>query len=684
MDDFQRACDRAKKLRDLINNYRYHYHVLDESIMSESAADSLKYELARLEEEYPELIVPDSPTQRVAGMSLDKFQKVEHRTLMMSLTDVFLNDELRAWLTRIQKLQPSEELEFLGDIKMDGLACSLIYEDGILIQAITRGDSRVGEDVTANVRTIENVPLKLRDLNDINKQSESREYTNFLKGRTEIRGEIVIFKEDFTKLNEQRRKNSESGFANPRNLAAGSIRQLDPKIVASRPLRFIGYDILRENPNDIPTNIFAYEIMKRLGIATSGQAEFLKNIDKVIEYINNLEVRRENLPFNTDGVVIKVNDRKVFNKLGVVGKAPRGAVAFKYPAEESTTIVRDIVISIGRTGAATPVAVFEPVNVAGTTVKHASLHNADEISRLDVRIGDTVIIFKAGDIIPQIQKVLTELRPEASEKFDYEKALKKQYPELEFERPSGEVVYRIKGATSDLILKRAVQYYASRPSLNIEGLGERNVVALVDNGLIQDIADLYSIKENEVAKLERFGELSARNLIKAIENSKKPPLNRFITALGIRHVGSLTAVDLADHFQSLEKLQNATLDELLAIDGVGEVVAESVVAWFADNDNLLMLGKMRKLGVEPQFTDISKGKLFGQNFAITGTLASMSRETAAEKITNLGGTFQNSVGKSTNYLVTGGKIGESKKTKAEKFGTKIINEEEFINLIGRE
>ena len=682
MNDLQKASDRATKLRDLINSYRYHYHVLDESIMTESAADSLKHELLKLEEEYPELIVPNSPTQRVAGVPLDKFSKVTHQTPMVSLTDVFSNDELRAWLTRIQKLRPSAKFEFFGDIKMDGLACSLIYNDGILTQAVTRGDSRVGEDVTANVRTIESVPLQLHGLGD---PGDEKEYDNFLQGRTEIRGEIVIFKKDFANLNDQRRKNNEPEFANPRNLAAGSIRQLDPEIVASRPLRFIGYDVLRKDPSDVPTNSYAYEILGRIGIATSGQSTFLKGIDDVIRYVDELEKKRDNLSFNTDGAVVKVNDRNLFDNLGIVGKAPRGAVAFKYPAEESTAVVRDIVISIGRTGAATPVAVFDPVVVAGTTVKHASLHNADEISRLDVRIGDTVIIFKAGDIIPQIQKVLVELRPKISEKFDYEKALKKQYPELEFVRPDGEVVYRVKGETADIILKRAVQYYASRPSLNIEGLGEKNVAALVDNGLIRDIADLYSLKESEMAKLERFGELSARNLIAAIEKSKKPPLSRFIAALGIRHVGALTAVDLANHFQDLDKLRDATIDELLAIDGIGEVVAESVAAWFTDDDNLSLLEKMRKLGVEPQFTDSSKGKLFGKNFAITGTLISMSRETAAEKIQDLGGAFQNSVGKLTDYLVVGGKIGASKKAAAEKFGTKIINEREFINLIdGRE
>ncbi|MDR1970034.1 MAG: NAD-dependent DNA ligase LigA [Candidatus Nomurabacteria bacterium] len=657
------ARDRVAKLRALINDYRYHYHVLDESTMSEAAADSLKHELSQLEEQYPELITPDSPTQKIAGVALDKFTKVAHQTPMISLSDVFNETELTAWLGRIQKLLPEAKFEFLCDIKMDGLACALVYEDGVLKQAVTRGDSKVGEDVTTNVRTIDNVPLKL--------------HSN-LPGRTEIRGEIVIFKDDFASLNEQRRKKGEPEFANPRNLAAGTIRQLDPKVVASRPLRFIGYDVLHDV---VTTNAEAYKILKTCGIATSGQAKCLKTLNEVSKYITNLDKHRENLPFNTDGAVIKVNNRAQFAKLGIVGKSPRGAVAFKYPAEEAVTVVRDIVISIGRTGAATPVAVFNPVQVAGTTVRHASLHNADEIARLDVRIGDTVVIYKAGDIIPQVERVLTELRPDKTEPFDYEKALSAQYPELEFERPAGEVVYRVKGETGDLILKRAVQYYASRPALNIDGLGEKNVIALVNAGLIKDVADLYLLKETDIKNLERFADLSAKNLVDAVIKSKSPILSRFITALGIRHVGAQTAIDLANHFKSLETFADADIDQLGSINGIGVVVAESIIAWLSDDDNIALLDKFSKVGVRPTHVDLSSGKLAGQSFVITGTLESMSRDAAADKIRELGGTFQSSVGKSTTYLVAGGKIGASKRASAEKFGTKIIDEAELLKLI---
>ena len=403
---------RILKLRELINDYRYHYHVLDESIMSEAAADSLKHELTILETEYPELITPDSPTQRVAGKPLDKFMKVKHEKRMISLADVFSRDEIEDWISRNEKLIPGGKIsEFFTDIKMDGLACSLKYRDGIFYQAVTRGDGLIGEDVTLNVKTIENIPLKI----DIDE--------------AEIRGEIVLFKKDFEELNRVQREKGGAEFANPRNLAAGSIRQLDPKIAASRPLKFIAYDLV------IPDSLTwheAYEKLRAFGFQTSNEDKVFKADEKLelFKYIDNLDEYRKGLPFNTDGMVIKINDRKVYDDLGIVGKTPRGAVAFKFPAEESTTVVRDIVISIGRTGAATPVAILDPVSVAGTTVRHASLHNADEIKRLGVRIGDTVIIYKAGDIIPQVKEVLVSLRPEGTVAFDYKEALKRQYPDL--------------------------------------------------------------------------------------------------------------------------------------------------------------------------------------------------------------------------------------------------------------
>ena len=380
-------------------------------------------------------------------------------------------------------------------------------------------------------------------------------------------------------------------------------------------------------------------------------------------------------------MVIKINDREIYDALGIVGKTPRAAVAFKFPAEESTTKVRDIVITIGRTGAATPVAIFDPVEVAGSIVRHATLHNADEIARLDIRIGDTVIIYKAGDIIPQVKEVLKTLRPDDSVPFDYEDALKKQYPELEFERPSGEVVYRVKGETSDLILKRAIEYYASKPALNIEGLGSKNVIALVDAGLVKSIADLYRLSWTQVAKLDRFAELSAKNLCEAIEKSKKPMLNKFITALGVRHVGAQTATALARRFMNIENLRNATIDELIEIPDIGDVVAESILAWFADEDNLKMLDDLTALGMKPVYEDQSKLPLAGKSYIISGTLESMGREEAEDKLRALGATITSSVTKTTTALIIGEKPGKSKTEKAAALGIPTISEDDFLKLL---
>lgn len=665
------AAKRIQGLSKVINDYRYHYHVLDESTMSEAAADSLKHELSQLEEQFPDLITPDSPTQRVAGQALDKFSKVTHQTRMISLADVFNRDEVSSWIERMHKVDVNIQDEFLCDIKMDGLACSLVYQDGQLVQAVTRGDGLVGEDVTMNVRTIENVPLALR---------ENQKFAHFLRGRTEIRGEIVMFRKDFAELNERQRKSGKPEFANPRNLAAGTIRQLDPRLVAKRKLHFVGYDIIRDDLSDTPTIAFGYNMMLELGISTSRQTQVTHGLDEAMAYIDHLNRIRDNLPFNTDGAVIKLNDRIKFESLGIVGKTPRAAVAYKFPAEEATTVVRDIVISVGRTGAATPVAVFDPVQVAGTTVQHASLHNADEIARKDVRIGDTVIIFKAGDIIPQVQSVVLKLRPKAAEKFDYRAALYEQYPELEFERPDGEAIYRVKGLNGDLILKRSVEYYASKSALDIDTLGEKNVVALVDAGLVRDVADIYKLTVADLLKLDRFAEISARKLVDAINDKKNPPLEKFILGIGIRHVGAQTAIDLANKFQSMSALENASIEQLEEIDGIGKVVAESVVAWFADEDNLALLRKFTVLGVVPHFQKKSD-RLAGVSFVVTGTLESMSRDEAAERIRNSGGTFQTAVSKDTTYLVAGGKVGASKLKKAEQYGTKIINEQEMSQML---
>ena len=656
---------RIEKLKTLINDYRYHYHVLDESIMSEAAADSLKHELSQLEEQYPEFITPDSPTQRVAGKPLDKFQKVTHASRMISLADVFSESEIRDWVARNYKLVPNgTEFTFFTDIKMDGLAMSLHYENGIFQQAVTRGDGLVGEDVTMNVKTIQNIPLKL----NLDNPPE----------HLEVRGEVIIFKQDFEKLNQMQDKLGEKPFANPRNLAAGTIRQLDPRIAASRPLRFMAYDLVTP---DLPTHQEAYEFLRQIGFQTSGQDHVYTHLNDVFAEIKHLGQVRSDFLFNTDGMVIKINDRKIYSELGIVGKTPRAAVAFKYPAEESTSKVRDIVISIGRTGAATPVAILDPVEIAGSTVRHATLHNSDEIKKLDIRIGDTVIVYKAGDIIPKIKEVLLTLRPEDTEPFNYEEALKNQYPELEFERPDGEVVYRVKGQDSDFILRRNLEYFASKQALNIEGLGEKNVNLLVDAGLLKSLVDLYRLQKSDLIKLERFGELSATKLLNAIEGTKQASLAKFITALGIRHVGAQTAVALADAFQSLEALRDATEEELLKIPDIGLTVSESILAYFADEDNLRQLDDFASLGVHPVYVNHDNAPLKGQSFVVTGTLTDMGREEAEDLLREKGATVTSSVTKNTTALIAGAKPGASKVTKAEKIGIKIISEAEFRELI---
>lgn len=666
------ASARVRELRQLLNTYSYEYHVLDVPSVSDAVYDSLFQELKQLEAAHPELIIPDSPTQRVGNVLKGGFEKITHRSRMLSLNDVFDRSDVEAWVKRMDKLLPGTKHSFFADIKMDGLACSLIYQDGVLAQGVTRGDSYIGEDITANVRTIMNIPLRLR---------ESEGLGHFLEGRTEIRGEIVMLKDDFAALNKKQRAEGKPEFANPRNLAAGTMRQLDPKLVAERPLTFIAYDIIRDKPDEVPTNGEAYAIIAALGVRCNKEATVFDSLEKVISFVDTWAEKRHTLPFHTDGLVIKVNDRAQYAKLGVVGKQPRAAVAYKYAAEQATTVVKDIVISIGRTGAATPVAVFDPVQVAGTTVRHASLHNADEIARKDIRVGDTVVIFKAGDIIPQVESVVTELRPAKATRFDYEQALRDQYPELEFERQGADVVYRLKGSSSDFILKRAVEYYASKGALDIDTLGEKNVVALVDAGLVKNVADIYSLTVDDLLGLERFAAISAQKLISAIQEKKRPPLHRFILGLGIRHVGAQTAIDLANHFQSLAALGDASIEALEEVEGIGKVVAESIVAWFTDDDNQALLRQFSAVGVEPVY-EVKNGILNGLSFVVTGSLETISRDEVAEKVRALGGTFQTSVGKGTTYLVAGGKVGASKLEKAKKYGTEVIDEAVFLAMLG--
>lgn len=665
------AAERVVKLRQLINDYRYHYHVLDESIMSEAAADSLKHELSQLETTYPDLITPDSPTQRVAGGVLAGFRSITHSSRMLSLNDVFDDDEVRAWVERLTKLAPGQSLSYFADVKMDGFACALVYQDGVLEQAITRGDGFVGEDVTANVRTIESVPLRLQ---------AAPGYEQFLQGRTEVRGEIVMYKTDFAVLNEARAREGKPLFANPRNTAAGTIRQLNPTLVAERPLRFHGYDLQRDNRADVPTNTFSYQALRALGILANQQARTFDKIDDVLAFAHEWDQKRHDLPFNTDGLVIKIDDRALYERLGVVGKAPRAAVAYKYAAEQATTKVKDIFISIGRTGSATPVAMLEPVVVAGSTVQMATLHNESEVLRKDIRVGDTVIVHKAGDIIPEVIEPLVSLRTGAEQPF----VMPTQCPECGTtlrKLKAEDAAWRCPNEACPSRAWRRIEHFASKAALDIEGLGEKNVIALLDAGLVQDVADLYGLTKERVLPLDRFAEVSASKLVNAIGAVKHPPLARFIYGLGIRHIGTQTAIDLANHFRSLEALQAATIDELAEVEGIGEVVAESVVEYFAEPSTDQLLAKFKQYDVWPMAVEQVGGPLSGQRFVVTGTLQTMSREAAAEKIRALGGTFQSSVGKDTDYLVVGANVGAGKLAKAAKLGTKQLTEAAFTKLV---
>lgn len=661
------AKTRIQKLRNLINDYRYHYHVLDESLMSEAAADSLKHELSQLEEKFPDLITPDSPTQRVAGTPLKKFTSVQHSRRMLSLNDVFNEEEVAVWLVRIKKLGQFDKL--FSDLKMDGLACALVYENGRLTRGITRGDGFTGEDVTMNVRTIDTIPLRLHGNG------------SFLNGRTEVRGEIVMYKKDFLELNVAREKEGRALYANPRNLAAGTIRQLDPKLVAARKLYFHAYDMIREESSEIPTHSFAYDQLSKLGFRVNRKYELIDASAPAVRAVaDKWEEKRHSLAFNTDGLVIKVNDRRVYSNLGIVGKAPRGAVAYKYPAEQSTTKVKDIMISIGRTGAATPFAVMEPVVVAGSRVQMATLHNESEVKRKDIRVGDTVIIHKAGDIIPEVIRPLPELRDGSEKSF----VMPAHCPECNTKLvkiKAEDAVWRCPNNQCPSRVQNRIQHYASKSALDIEGLGEKNALALLIAGLVKETPDIYGLKVEQLVELERFAEISALKLVTAIQAKKAPTFERFLYGLGMRHVGIQTAVDLARRFRSFEALSQATVDELEDVDGIGTVVAESVVAWFEDPENRHIMSEFERHGVKPQEIKKVTGPLSGKKFVITGTLNSMSREAASEKVRRLGGSFQNAVSKDTDYLVAGANTGASKLDKAKKYGTEIIDEKKLIQLL---
>lgn len=655
---------RIEKLRKLIDHYRYNYHVLDKSLVSDEINDSLKHELQNLEDQYPEFITPDSPTQRVGGKPLEKFEKVSHSQPMLSLTDAFSFEELQSWEERIKKLAPRDKFDYFAELKIDGFAVTLIYENGILVTGATRGDGFTGEDVTSNLKTIESIPLRLNQIRGIN-----------INQRIEVRGEVFMSKKEFERINKEQKKKGLPTYANPRNLGAGSVRQLDPKITASRKLDSYMYELVTDLGQE--SHQEKHEIIKKLGFKTSTYVKYCKNIEEVDKCFRYWENRKNDLPFLIDGMVVIVNNLALEKKLGTVGKAPRWSVALKFAPEQTTTILENIKVSLGRTGALTPYAVLRPVQVAGSTISRATLHNEDEIKRKDLKIGDTVIIQKAGDVIPEVVKPLKELRTGKEKEFK----MPRRCPICggRVIRPEGEAIARCANSKCWAIEREKIKHFVSKEAFDIEGLGEKIVDQLIEVGLISDPGDIFAIRREDVEPLERFAEKSAENLEESIQLHKKITLPRLIYALGIRQVGIETASDLADYFGSLEKLEKASAPKLQEIADIGPVAAKSIYLWFRNPRNKKLLEKLKKYGVSYEKV-IKTSELRGLSFVITGELDSMTREQAQEEIRKRGGDASSTVSKNTSYLVVGENPG-SKLQKAETFGVKTISEKEFIKLL---
>ena len=699
---------RIEKLKKEINHHRYLYHVLDKQEISDAALDSLKHELSLFEQKYPEFLTSDSPSQRVGGKPLEKFKKVRHKFPMLSLNDVFNQKELEDWKNRIQKLAftrqsfveqnlggQGQKLKYFAELKIDGFAVSLIYKDGVFFCGSTRGDGKIGEDVTQNLKTIESIPLKLFihselfkifPTNALDKKIQKNLEKIIKKGTFEIRGEVYMAKRVFKKINQERLKKGEPVYANPRNIAAGSIRQLDSKITNSRDLEFLSYDLITDIGQKNHSE--EHKILSVLGFKAD-QGRACESVKDIMNFFESIQKKREKLPYQIDGIVINVNNNSLHKKLGAAGKAPRGSIALKFPAEEATTQVENICVQVGRTGALTPVACLKPVNIEGITITRATLHNEDEIKKLDVRIGDTVIVQRAGDVIPDIVKVLPGLRTGKEKKF--------QMPEncpicgAKTKRISGEVAIYCSNENCFAKEKEELKHFVSRKAFNIDGLGEKIIEHLMNEGLISSMADIFYLKKGDLEPLERFAEKSAENLIQSIKKSKKILLARFIYALGIRHVGEETANILVES-QKLEVksigdlisfFQNISLEELENIQDIGPIVGKSIYSFFHNEKKIKLLKDLSKAGVEIKFPrNLPKFnfRIAGKTFILTGSMETLSREQAKEKIRNLGGSVSNSVSKNSDYLVAGENPG-SKFEKARKLGIKILNEDEFLKMI---
>jgi len=665
---------RIAELREAIAYHNRRYYQLDDPEISDAEYDRLLAELIRLEEAYPHLKTPDSPSQRVGAAPLEKFSPFTHLTPMLSLANAFSEEEIREFDDRLRRLVAVEgPITYVAEPKLDGLAVNLLYEGGVLTAAATRGDGTVGEEITQNVRTVPSVPLRLKDADAASRKPPDR---------VEVRGEIIMELAAFKGLNQRRLRDGEPPFANPRNAAAGSLRQLDPRITARRPLTFFAYAVGFCAPDTFATH---WEVLSRLsawGFSVHPLAERVEGIEGCVVYYRRVMERRAELEHEIDGVVLKVDRLDLQEALGAVSRSPRWAVACKFPASQETTVIEDIRIQVGRTGTLTPVAVMRPVRVGGVTVSRASLHNQDEIDRKDIRIGDTVIVQRAGDVIPEVVKVVTARRTGAERPF----RMPDHCPECgsTVVRLPGEAAHRCINLTCPAQVKERILHFASRGGMDIEGLGDKLVSQLVDKGLVKDLADLYRLTHPQLASLERMADKSAANLLAALEASRRRPFEKFIYALGIRHVGETTARALAAAFPSLEALAAAKEEELTALRDIGPEVAGSIVGFFSEPANLRTLAALKDAGVEPLYTapspDRGAGSLAGRSFVFTGTLASMTRSEARRAVTERGGTWSETVTKNTDYVVAGEAPG-SKLKKAKDLGIPVLTEEDFLALV---
>lgn len=669
MDEAE-AKKRIEKLREVINHHRFLYHVLDKQEISDAALDSLKKELFDLEQEFPELVTPDSPTQRVGGKPLKEFKKVKHPEQMLSFNDAFGQEDMKEWEARFEKIYAGASKHgYYCELKIDGLAIELTYKNGTLETGSTRGDGLIGENVTQNLKTVEAVPLKL----------EMSKYQN-IQVPTElvVRGEVFITKKKFERINEQQKKAGLKIYANPRNLAAGSVRQLDPKITASRNMDSFAYSLVTNLGQK--THEDEHRILKSLGFKTNPHNKFAKELDEVQKFRDYWEKHRDKLNYEVDGIVVILNDENSFRRTGIVGKAPRGAIAYKFSPKESETVIEDIIVQVGRTGILTPVAKLKPVSIGGTTVSRATLHNLDEIRRLGLKIGDTVIIGRAGDVIPDVKKVLKELRTGKEKEFH----MPKKCPVCRepVQKVEGQVAYKCVNKNCPAIRRKAIYHLVSKRAFDIDGIGPKIIDQLMDAALIHDAADLFTLKKEDLLNLERFAEKSAENTVNAIRNKKQAPLAKFIYALGIDHIGEETAFTLAKKFKKLDNLKTASLEELGSTPDIGPVVAESIYEWFQKKYNQNLINKFIKAGVKILEEKVSakSEKLAGKTFVLTGTLETLGRDEAKDRVRDLGGDVSSSVSKETDYVVVGTEPG-SKYDKAKRLGVKIINEKEFLEIV---